>query len=107
MSRITTEELITAREFKIWLEGVEEMQDDEWIPSSVQWKKIREKISNIEDTVVPQAPTQQYAQPTSFAPAFDLPSAFGGAAPPSHSVFQGGSPPSVDASNGYSSVFAS
>jgi hypothetical protein len=43
---------ITVKEFKMWLEGVEEMQADDWCPSKVQWDKIRAKIRDLDDQVV-------------------------------------------------------
>lgn len=36
---------LTVKEFKMWLEGVEEMQADGWTPNDTQWKRIREKIN--------------------------------------------------------------
>jgi len=48
---------ITINEFKMWLEGVEEMQDAEWTPNPTQWKRIREKFNTIGDT----PPVQQSA----------------------------------------------
>lgn len=38
---------ISIREFKMWLQGVEEMQDEGWTPTATQWKRIREKIELI------------------------------------------------------------
>lgn len=43
------------KEFKSWLEGVEDMQDDDWTPSDIQWKKIRKKIDELEEN--PQTST--------------------------------------------------
>lgn len=64
-----TEKTISVREFRMWLQGVEEMQDDDWTPSPQQWKRIRDKINNIDGnaatvtkpTPAPQPPLQ-YAQ---------------------------------------------
>ena len=36
-------------EFKAWLSGVEEMQPESWSPDLSQWRKIRDKIDNIEE----------------------------------------------------------
>jgi hypothetical protein len=49
---------ITIKDFKMWLEGVEEMQDENWTPSPTQWKRIREKIDSITETqnTLPQQP---------------------------------------------------
>lgn len=40
---------ITVKEFKMWLQGVEEMQDEAWTPDTRQWNKIREKINQIDE----------------------------------------------------------
>jgi len=37
----------TLAEFRAWLEGVEELQDENWSPNKSQWDLIREKINNI------------------------------------------------------------
>ena len=42
---------ISIKDFKMWLQGVEEMQDENWTPSPSQWKRIREKIDSINDNV--------------------------------------------------------
>ena len=58
-------EPITLREFKAWLEGVEELQPDDWCPDLEQWKKIRSKINCISPetihTNIPQQPVQPQA----------------------------------------------
>ena len=41
---------ITVKEFRMWLQGVEEMQDSAWVPNPTQWARIREKINTIEET---------------------------------------------------------
>jgi hypothetical protein len=40
---------LTVKEFRYWLEGVEEMQEDDWSPDVKQWKRIREKIAMLDD----------------------------------------------------------
>lgn len=55
---------ITVKEFRMWLEGVEEMQEDGWTPSPAQWTRIREKIDTINDDV-----QQTFTQPAFRAPA--------------------------------------
>jgi hypothetical protein len=48
----------TLSEFRAWLNGVEELQPEDWAPDATQWKLIREKINNIvesEDTSVDTA----------------------------------------------------
>jgi hypothetical protein len=63
---------ISVREFRMWLQGVEEMQEDGWTPSTQQWSRIREKIDLIEDSVAaPPAmplPPPTYASPNVRAP---------------------------------------
>jgi len=45
----------TYKEFLSWLEGVESMQEDDWVPTASQWKTIREMLSNVkpEEVEVP------------------------------------------------------
>lgn len=43
------EKKLTINEFKMWLQGVEEMQQPDWIPDARQWEKIRQKIDMIID----------------------------------------------------------
>jgi hypothetical protein len=51
----------TLPEFHAWLSGVEEMQEEGWTPTPVQWKKIREKIFSIEIVpVTAVAPISHY-----------------------------------------------
>lgn len=63
---------LTIHQFKAWLEGVEEMQEEGWTPSPAQWEKIRSKIAilceNIEQQQaaapqVPAVPMASFAQP--------------------------------------------
>ncbi len=35
------------KEFKAWLQGVEELQPDDWCPNVEQWQLIRDKINGI------------------------------------------------------------
>lgn len=49
---------ITLNEFKAWLEGVEELQPEDWSPNAEQWKLIRDKINSIKEEVVKQQPKQ-------------------------------------------------
>lgn len=42
---------ITLNEFRAWLEGVEELQADDWSPTYDQWQLIRNKINNIVEEV--------------------------------------------------------
>jgi len=43
---------ITLSEFRAWLEGVEELQLDDWSPTNDQWALIRNKINNIIEEVI-------------------------------------------------------
>lgn len=54
---MSDENTITIKEFRMWLQGVEEMQDAAWVPNPTQWRRIREKI----DTIVDDEPVQQPA----------------------------------------------
>lgn len=47
---------MSVREFKAWLSGVEEMQPEGWFPDVEQWKKIRDKISTLDETNVEDIP---------------------------------------------------
>ena len=37
----------TLGEFKAWLEGIEDMQENDWCPNSTQWLTIRLAIGGI------------------------------------------------------------
>lgn len=60
---------ITINDFRMWLEGVEEMQSENWVPDARQWQRIREKIDSIEDTPV-QAPPRIPSGPIPRSAAF-------------------------------------
>lgn len=77
---------ITIKEFKMWLQGVEEMQEDGWTPDAKQWARIRSKIQAIDETEHTSTPVSynrpQYASvpavgydvaPPQVAPQFDIP----------------------------------
>lgn len=57
----------TYNEFLSWLEGVESMQEENWVPNGDQWNKIREMLNHIkpeEVEMVPKArPVQQPVMP--------------------------------------------
>lgn len=59
---------ITLNEFRAWLDGVEELQPNDWSPDAKQWKLIRDKIDNIienQPAPVAEAPAQgTYNVPT-------------------------------------------
>lgn len=56
---------ISLTEFRAWLEGVEELQPDDWGPDTSQWQLIREKI----DCIIADAPVQQVAATVATAAA--------------------------------------
>lgn len=41
------EKTCTLDQFRAWLSGVEEMQEEGWVPNKAQWARIREKIEQI------------------------------------------------------------
>ncbi len=49
MARKKSKQKYTLNEFKAWLAGIEELNDDSWHPSKNQWDLIRDKIFNIKD----------------------------------------------------------
>jgi len=55
------------KEFRAWLQGVEELQPVDWAPNSEQWKLIRDKINGIvEEKIVVERtapPSQAPARP--------------------------------------------
>lgn len=61
---------ISLAEFKAWLQGVEDMQPDNWAPSKEQWARIREKIDLILEGEVPVS-RQNATRPV--APTVPLP----------------------------------
>jgi hypothetical protein len=71
---------ISVREFRMWLQGVEEMQDEGWTPSTQQWTRIREKIDLIDDST-PATPVT-LAHPTYAGPNIRAPGP--AVAPPEH-----------------------
>ena len=84
---------ISITEFQMWLEGVEEMQDDDWTPDARQWKRIRAKIDAI-DTASPK--------PTTNAPVYRGGSSGGDFPPGMEHVFppMNTAPPSAAQSTG-------
>jgi hypothetical protein len=53
----------TYNEFLSWLEGVESMQEDGWVPNKIQWGKIREMLNHIKpEQTVPASKTTAAAQ---------------------------------------------
>ena len=116
---------LTVKEFLMWLEGVEEMQDAGWCPSATQWKRIRDKIDDIDSTVsnsptFSSGPSGVVPEPIQHAPVSFAPSVYASSnMMPNPSVDLAGRPflpetlgqaaktPSIDTSNGkYGSPFA-
>lgn len=46
-----TKKKFTVPEFKTWLEGIMQFQDDDWSPNREQWEEIYEKIMNLKEPV--------------------------------------------------------
>lgn len=71
----------TLSEFKAWLEGVEELQPDNWAPNHDQWQLIRGRINGIVEPVpevvkapAPQQPVNPMApRPQPVNPAYAAP----------------------------------
>lgn len=61
---------MTLNEFRAWLDGVEELQPDNWGPDAKQWKLIRDKIDSIiESQPMMEAPVRTFhEQPAPAAP---------------------------------------
>lgn len=58
----------------MWLQGVEEMQEEGWIPNATQWAKIRDKIDNISEAAPEQPlPPLRLAPAPSMAPPMQMP----------------------------------
>lgn len=62
------EKPISVREFRMWLQGVEEMQEDSWTPSPSQWKRIRAKIDSIADAPAARPAAPPVQPPITYAP---------------------------------------
>jgi hypothetical protein len=71
---------ISLAEFKAWLQGVEDMQPDNWAPSKEQWNRIREKIDLIIEGDYPIGRANA-PRPAAQAPAIPLPARLPAAQP--------------------------
>ncbi|KKN24909.1 hypothetical protein LCGC14_0890270 [marine sediment metagenome] len=69
---MTEESKQTVGQFKAWVEGVEEMQKDDWHPSKDQWKKIRAKIDELIDQPTIATVTRRVEHPTTL-PTITMP----------------------------------
>jgi hypothetical protein len=76
MAKKKSKNEISVSEFKSWISGIEDMQEDDWVPNKTQWDKIKAKIELLSDDIVEttvdhatpaypqyQQPVQQYHQP--------------------------------------------
>ena len=88
---------ITLNDFRSWLQGVEDMQEDGWIPNAVQWKKIRTKIDQIEEGPKPAL--------MSSGPVFRGEMISGGGGHPSQSSLDTIAIPTIPPSNARLSTF--
>lgn len=98
--------------FKAWLSGIEEMQGDDWVPNIEQWKRIKEKLMAIEESVpmletAPPPPLQHYT-----SPYIQAPQSLRNNIPPTHIpsgsglALPGVKTPDIDSSGGYTSDLA-
>jgi len=46
---ISNQKKLTIPEFKAWLDGLSDIQPEDWAPDLNQWKKIKLKIQSLED----------------------------------------------------------
>lgn len=93
-----SEKKTTVRDLKTFIDAVEFASDqEEWVPSARQWKRIRQMIEDLEE-VVEKAPAPPAVYPQTQPPAGPLqfaPSSIGPAVPqytPQYSMPQGGMP---------------
>lgn len=63
----------TLKEFQAWLEGIEEIQPDDWTPDKAQWDMIRERIGAIVEEEKP-ATVEKPVVPTPTGPTVRGPS---------------------------------
>lgn len=55
---------VSVGEFKSWISGIQDMQEDDWTPNKSQWIKIRDKINLLaENEEATPTPQPQYQQP--------------------------------------------
>lgn len=69
---------ISISEFKQWLSGVEDMQENGWVPDAAQWAKIRSKIDLIVEDEVVEAATVMPQGPIYRDPVMHMPVPGGG-----------------------------
>lgn len=59
MAKKKSKNEISVSEFKSWISGIEDMQEDDWVPNKTQWDKIKAKIELLSDDFVESLPTEQ------------------------------------------------
>ena len=105
---------ISLSEFRSWLQGIEDMQDEGWSPDASQWIKIKQKISQIEEDseveleVVASTPTRPLSNPPSIMPtypgtAMNRPAPIMQQPPQQFGANGATKTPDIDSSNGYTS----
>lgn len=62
---------MTLEQFRAWLCGVEDMQEIDWTPSPSQWKKIRDKLDEIDGGSQPTTNSVVYRPPQTNVPLFE------------------------------------
>ena len=72
---MTEESKQTVGQFKAWIEGVEEMQKDDWHPSKDQWNKIRTKIGELVDQPTVATVTRRVGRPATPTTVMTMPAA--------------------------------
>ena len=72
----------TLTEFQAWLQGITEIQPDDWSPTADQWKMIYAKIIAIKETVVEKVAPAPAPQP--YAPGFQQPQTYLAPPAPTH-----------------------
>lgn len=79
---MTDTKQISFTEFLMWLQGVEDMQEEGWVPNPTQWKRIRAKLNTVDDTS-PVQELQPYPQQYQYPPQQYVPQpGYGGLADP-------------------------
>lgn len=97
--------------FKAWLAGIEEMQGEDWHPNAEQWKRIKDKLMSVEETVAaePEAPAyrapvmQAYQPQQQFIPAPPMPQASAMQFNNPNSPLPSVRTPDIDSTSGYES----
>lgn len=59
MAKKKSKNEITVSEFKSWISGIEDMQEDDWVPNKSQWDKIKAKIELLTEDFVESLPVEQ------------------------------------------------